>query len=139
MIELCPSRYAAMFPKRKEQASATAAGPFLSAPIDVLLPVQQHVGSTQDVRALDGAEDALVRREQLKREAELMRSTQTVDRVLRGVYSMLRRAGMTPGCDFVAAVDAARCVGARIVLGDRDAFTTMEQVCRVCKILLTIG
>lgn len=126
MLELCPSRYAAMFPKRKEDAASATAGPACSPPIDVSLPVR-HVAGADCVRAEDVAEDAQQSEVQLKRE-ELAQSTQMVDTALRAVYTLLGSAGLTPGCDFVAAVDAARLVGAQLVLGDRDAFITMEHI-----------
>jgi len=97
MLELCPSRFAAMFPRRRPQDS-----PVHSAPADIDDP-----GAMVD------------------------QGTQTVNKVLSGINQFMAFLGMTPGCDFVAGVDAARHVGARLVLGDRDAFETMEEIARL--------
>lgn len=104
MLELCPSRYAAMFPNRRHME----------------LSGGQAQQRTED--PTDRAESPEVLVDQ---------GTRTVNVVLRNINQLMAFLGMKPGCDFVAAVAAARPVGARLVLGDRDAFDTMERIARL--------
>jgi pheromone shutdown protein TraB len=111
MLELCPSRYAAMFPNRN--GSRLNAAAVLSEQVNVSLPLRG-----QDGRGEEGAGEV----------QDMAQGTQTVDWALRGVYRLMDRLGMKPGRDFVAAVDAANTVGAQLVLGDRDALETMAKI-----------
>jgi len=113
MIELCPSRYAAMFPNRKQ--SRVQARAALSEQVNVSIPLRGRDGMGGDETDTDGVPD-------------VAQGTETVDRALRGAYGLMDRLGMKPGRDFVAAVDAANAVDAQLVLGDRDAFETMEKI-----------
>ena len=127
MLELCPSRFASMFPRRKEVPSDYEARPSdygasarefpnLSTPIDVTMPLQITTPTQENLPV-----------SQMKM-GGLAKETLIINQALSGVYKMLGRAGLKPGRDFEAAVDAARHVGARIVLGDRDVFTTYGEI-----------
>ncbi|BAM83422.1 similar to pheromone shutdown protein TraB [Cyanidioschyzon merolae strain 10D] len=44
------------------------------------------------------------------------------------MYRALRMAGFLPGAEFVAAIEEAERIGARVVLGDRNIHETMERL-----------
>jgi pheromone shutdown protein TraB len=111
MLELCPSRYAAMFPNRNE--SRVAASAVLSEQVSVSFPLRGKDGKGEE-----GSGEV----------QDMAQGTQAVDWALRGVYRLMDRLGMKPGRDFVAAVDAANTVGAQLVLGDRDSLETMARI-----------
>ena len=111
MLELCPSRYAAMFPNRNE--SRVAASAVLSERVSVSFPQRGKDGKGEEGSG---------------KVQDMAQGTQTVDWALRGVYRLMNHLGMKPGRDFVAAVDAANTVGAQLVLGDRDSLETMAKI-----------
>jgi hypothetical protein len=132
MLELCPSRFASMFPRRRKQGLAT--DQILSAPINVSVPLESRAVEQEGVDALEGKPGAQGGRGTAQSKEDKAQGTLVVNRALRGVYRLLGCIGMKPGRDFVAAVDVARLQGAQIVLGDRDVFTTMEQIAQACNI-----
>ena len=108
MLELCPSRYAVMFPNRGQQDSPapTAHAPSHSE-------TQRYAEEPTDGEESPGA--------------MVDTGTRAVNEVLRNISKLMAFLGMKPGCDFVAAVDAARAVEARLVLGDRCVSASVRR------------
>ena len=115
MLELCPSRFASMFPRRRKQGLAT--DQILSAPINESVPLESRAVEQEGVDALEGKPGAQGGRGTAQSKEDKAQGTLVVNRALRGVYRLLGCIGMKPGRDFVAAVDVARLQGAQIVLG----------------------
>ncbi|GMI25395.1 hypothetical protein TeGR_g12772, partial [Tetraparma gracilis] len=60
--------------------------------------------------------------------AKLFVTSKLIGSALRGFYSKLGGEGFSPGAEFSAAADAAREVGATVVLGDRDVDVTLRRL-----------